>query len=151
MRTIFSKEEIIEFSKHPCVFHVSERSIHYTYEFKKRAIELHSQGVSPREIWKRAGFNPDRWKKNYTHSTIKDWRRIVVKRGMDGLANFGGFQYDGGRSNRKELVRIESDKLKRLELQVKYLEAENDFLAKLRAKRAESNSGQKRNTKSSDN
>lgn len=151
MRTIFTKEEIAEFKQHPCVFHVSERSIHYTYEFKKRAMKLHAEGVSPREIWKRAGFNPDRWKYNYTYSTIKDWKRIVVKRGIEGLANFGGFQYDGGRSNKKESVKIESDKLKRLELQVKYLQAENDFLAKLRAKRAESNSGRARSTKSSEN
>lgn len=151
MRTIFSKEEIVELKQHPCVFHVSEKSIHYTYEFKRRAMELHAQGVSPREIWKRAGFNPDIWKYNYTYSTLKDWRRIVAKKGIDGLANFGGFQYDGGRSNKKELVRVESDKLKRLELQVKYLQAENDFLAKLRAKRAESNSGRMKNTRSSEN
>jgi hypothetical protein len=151
MRTIFSKEEIVEFSKHPYVFHVSERSIHYTYEFKKRAMELHAEGVSPKEIWKRAGFNPDRWKKNYTYSTIKDWRRIVTKKGLDGLASFGGFQYDRGRSNKKESVQIESDKLKRLELQVKYLQAENNFLAKLRAKKAESNSGRMKSTQSLEN
>jgi hypothetical protein len=41
--------------------------------------------------------------------------------------------------------------MKRMELQIKYLQAENDFLAKLRAKRAESNSGQKKNTKLSEN
>ena len=146
MRTIFTQEEIVEFRRHPCVFHCSERSIHYTYEFKKRALALHAQGVSPKQIWIRAGFNPDRWKKNYTYSTIKDWIRVVEKRGIDGLANFGGFQYDGGRSNKKESLRIASDKLKRLELQVKYLKAENDFLAVLRAKRAESNSGRVKNT-----
>lgn len=151
MRTIFSKEEIVELSKHPCVFYVSEKSIHYTYEFKKRAMKLHAEGVSPKDIWIRAGFNPERWKKNYTYSTIKDWKRIVAKKGIDGLANFGGFQYDGGRSNKKSLIRVDSEKLKRLELQVKYLQVENDFLAKLRAKKAESNSGQKKNFQSSDN
>lgn len=149
MRTIFSKEEIAEYKRHPCVFHVSERSIHYTYEFKKRALELHAEGVSAPEIWKGAGFNPNRWKKNYTYSTIKDWKRIVEKRGIEAFANLGGIQYDRGRSNRKELIHIESDKLKRLELQVKYLQAENAFLAKLRAKRAESNSGRVRNSGSS--
>ena len=148
MRTIFSKEEIALFKRHPCVFHVSERSIHYTYEFKKHALEMHSKGVSPKEIWIRAGFNPDTWKKNYTYSTIKDWERMVKKSGIDSLTNLGGIQYDRGRKNKKELIKIESDKVKRLELQVKYLQAENDFLAKLRAKRAESNSGRARNTKS---
>ena len=151
MRTIFTKEEIAEFKRHPCVFHVSERSIHYTYEFKKRALKLHAEGISAPEIWIRAGFNPKRWKYNYTYSTIKDWKRIVEKRGIEAFKNFGGIQYDRGRSNKKESVKIESDKLKRLELQVKYLQAENDFLAKLRAKRAESNSGRVRNSRSSKN
>ncbi|MDO8579360.1 MAG: hypothetical protein Q7R72_00620 [bacterium] len=148
MRTIFSKEEIAEFKRHPCVFHVSERSIHYTYEFKKRALEMHSKGVSPKEIWIRAGFNLNIWKKNYAYSTVKDWERMVKKSGVDSLANLGGIQYDRGRKNKKELIKVESDKVKRLELEVKYLQAENDFLAKLRAKRAESNSGRARNTKS---
>jgi len=147
MRTIFTREEIVEFNRHPCVFQCSERWIHYTHEFKIHALKLHAGGVSPREIWIRAGFNPDRWKKNYTYSTIKDWERMVKKKGIDSLVNFGGIQYDRGRANKKEFVSIESDKVKRLELQVKYLEAENAFLTKLRAKRAESNSGQKKNTK----
>lgn len=151
MRTIFSKEEVAEFKRHPCVFYCSERSIHYTSEFKKYALELHSHGVSPREIWRRSGFNPDRWKKNYTYSTVKDWERMVKKSGIDSLANMGGIQYDRGRKNKKELITIESDTVKRLELQVTYLQAENDFLAKLRAKRAESNSGRARNIQSLDN
>ena len=149
MRTIFSKEEVARFKRHPCVFDCSERSIHYTHEFKVRALALHAEGVSPREIWKRAGFNPDIWKKNYTYSTVKDWERMVKKKGIDSLANLGGIQYDRGRRNKKKPVRIDSDKLERLELQVKYLEAENDFLAKLRAKRAESNSGHVKNIESS--
>lgn len=149
MRTIFTKEEIAEFSRHPCVFYVSERSIHYTYEFKKRALELHAQGMSAPEIWRGAGFDPNRWKYNYTYSTIKDWKRIVEKKGVEGLSCLGGIQYDRGRPNKKEPVEIESDKLKRLELQVRYLQAENDFLAQLRAKRAESNSGHVKNTGSS--
>jgi len=150
MRTIFSKEEVARFKQHPCVFGCSERSIHYTYEFKVRALKLHAKGISPKEIWIRAGFNPDVWKKNYTYSTIKDWERMVKKSGIDSLTNLGGIQYDRGRKNKKELIKIESDKVKRLELQVKYLQAENDFLAKLRAKRAESNSGRVKNIASSE-
>jgi hypothetical protein len=50
-----------------------------------------------------------------------------------------------GRSVEKEPS--DAKKIKRLELQIKYLKAENDFLAKLRAKRAESNSSQNKNVK----
>jgi len=45
MRTIFSKEQIAELKQNPCVFECRERSIHYTYEFKKRALDLYAQGV----------------------------------------------------------------------------------------------------------
>ena len=69
----------------------------------------------------------------------------MERSGLEGLTRHGGIQFDRG--PREET----SDKLKRLELQVRYLQAENDFLAELRAKRAESNSGRARNTGSSEN
>jgi hypothetical protein len=63
----------------------------------------------------------------------------VAQKGIDGLIRTGSIQFDKGPSL------ISSDKVKRLELQVKYLKAENDFLAKLWAKRAESSSGRIKN------
>jgi hypothetical protein len=144
MRTKFSSEEIALFKQNPNVFSCTKNSINYTYEFKKHALELHAEGVYAREIWKRAGFDTSKWRNDYCRSTLKDWKKIVKKRGIEGLLKVGGIQYDRGPTN------IDKDKLKRLELQVKYLQAENDFLAKLRAKRAERNSGQMRNTRSSE-
>lgn len=141
MRTIFTKEQIAELRQHPCIFGVSERLVSYTYEFKKRALELHAEGISPNEIWRRAGFDVKIWKQGYCGWTIKDWRRMVQNGGLQRLVNLGGVQSDRGTKDDK-------DKMKRLELQVKYLEAENDFLAKLRAKRAERNSGHVRSMKS---
>ena len=143
-RTTFSSEEIATLRKNPCVFNCTDRSINYTYEFKKRALELHREGVRGREIWKRSGFNVDLWKKEYFKGTLRDWKKIVEKYGIEGLLKPGGIQFDRGPNN------TDKDTRKRLELQVKYLEAENDFLAKLRAKRAESNSGRVKNTNSSE-
>ena len=134
--------------RNPCVFSVTERLIHYTYEFKKRALELHAEGVSPNEIWIRAGFNVSIWKKNYCKYNIRDWRQLVKTEGLQSLTKLGGVQSDKGP---KIEGLIDADKVRRLELQVRYLAAENDFLAKLRAKRAESNSGRARNTNSSRN
>ncbi len=142
MRTIFSNEEVAKLRQNPCVFSVSERSVNYTYEFKKRALALHAEGVSAKEIWRRSGFDLSKWRKDYFRGTLNDWKNIVKKHGTDGLLKVGGIQYDRGPS------KTEKDTLKRLELQVKYLQAENDFLAKLRAKRAESNSGRMKNTHS---
>ena len=131
MRTKFSSEDIAFLKQNPCVFSCTENSVNYTYEFKKRALELHKEGVYAREIWKRSNFNVDKWKRNYFRNTLRDWKKIVEKHGTEGLLKPGGIQFDRGPNN------TEKDKLKRLGLQVKYLEAENSFLAKLRAKRAE--------------
>jgi transposase-like protein len=144
MRTIFTGEELAKLRENPCVFNCTERSVNYTYEFKKRALDLYAEGVSAKEIWRRAGFDVSKWKKHYFRLTLRDWRRVVQRDGLEGLTKQGGIQFDRG-------PRIDaSDKLKRLELQVRYLKAENDFLAKLRATRAESISGRTKNTGSSE-
>jgi hypothetical protein len=140
MRTTFSKEEITELMNNPCVFNCTKNFVHYTFEFKRSALDLYEQGVGPKEIWRRAGLPVGKWNKNYFVLTLRDWKRIVVRSGEGGLNRLGGLQYDRG-PNKEE-----KDKIKRLELQVKYLRAENDFLAKLRAKRAERNSGRTKNT-----
>ncbi len=148
MRTIFSGEQIVKLKQNPCVFDCRERSIHYTYEFKKRALDLYAQGIHPDEIWRQAGFDVSIWKKNYCRYTVKDWRRMAEKGELESLTRLGGVQSDAGY---KRARAPETDRVRRLELQVKYLEAENDFLAKLRAKRAESNSGHMKNSRLSGN
>jgi len=143
MRTIFSSEQIAKLEQNPCVFRCSQRFIHYTYEFKKRALDLYFLGINPDEIWKQAGFDIGMWKKGYCRYTLKDWRRMVKKGGLESLTKPPGVQADGGYKRARS---PETDRVRRLELQVKYLEKENGFLAKLRAKRAESNSGRGTNT-----
>ena len=148
MRTTFSNEELVELRKHPCVFSCTPKSVNYTYEFKKCALEEYEKGVRPKEIWKQAGFDVRKWKDHYFRLTMRDWKRIVRRGDLSNLNNQGGVQHDDGMT---KSLKTEKDKVKRLELQIRYLQAENDFLAKLRAKRAERNSGRVRNSKSSKN
>jgi len=145
MRTKFSSEEVDKLRQNPNVFSCTENSVNYTFEFKKRALELHKEGVYAREIWRRAGFDLSRWRHDYCKSTLSDWRKIVKKHGINGLLKVGGVQYDRGPT------KVDVDTFKRQELQIKYLKAENDFLARLRAKRAERNSGRVRSTDSYEN
>jgi len=145
MRTTFSSEEIAELRRNPCVFDCTAKSVYYTIEFKQRALELQTQGVHTKEIWRRSGFDVRKWKKHYFRLTLRDWRRVVERSGLEGLMNPGGTPHDRGPDHTNK------DTIKRLALQVKYLQAENDFLAQLRAKRAESNSGRIKNTESSEN
>ena len=141
MKTKFSSEQIEKLRLNPCVFNCTANSVNYTFEFKKRAIELSDNGINAKEIWLRSDFDTSWWRNDYFRETIRDWKKIVVQKGVEGLIRLGGIQFDKGPSLNN------SDKVKRLELQVKYLKAENDFLAKLRAKRAESNSGRIKNIK----
>lgn len=148
MRTTFSNEELVELRKHPCVFSCTSKSVNYTYEFKKHALEEYERGVRPKDIWKRKGFDTSKWKRDYFRLTIRDWKRIVYRGDLSSLNNQGGVQHDDGVM---KSLRAEKDKIKRLELHIRYLQAENAFLAKLRAKRAESNSGRLKNSKSLEN
>lgn len=142
MRTTFSSDEVAELKRNPCVFDCTEKSVYYTHEFKKRALELQARGVHTKEIWRRSGFDVAKWKSEYFKGTLRDWRKAVEKYGEAGLDRHGGTLHDRGPNQTYK------DTLKRLTLEVKYLQAENDFLAKLRAKRAESNSGRMKNTQS---
>ena len=147
MRTIFSNEELVELKRHPCVFSCTSKSINYTYEFKRHALEEYEKGVSPKNIWKQAGFDTSKWKKHYFRLTLRDWKRIVHRGNLSSLNNEGGVQHDDGVT---KVLKSEKDKIKRLELHIRYLQAENAFLARLRAKRAERNSGRLKNIRSSE-
>jgi transposase-like protein len=148
MRTTLSNEEVVKLRKHPCVFSCTSKSVNYTYEFKKHALEKHEKGVTARDIWKQADFDTSLWKKSYFKDTLRDWRKIVRRGNITSLNNQGGVQHDDGMTIS---LKAEKDKIKRLELQVRYLQAENAFLAQLRAKRAERNSGRMKNSESSEN
>jgi len=115
MRTIFSSEQIVKLKRNLYVFNCTTKSAYYTYEFKIHAIDLYEQGINSKEIWRRAGFDIEMWKKNYFTLTLRDWKRIVARDGIKGLSKTGGLPYDRGPNN------TDKDKLKRLELQVKYL------------------------------
>lgn len=121
--------------KHPCVFTCTARTVNYTYEFKRQALALHAEGVTAREIWKRAGLDVSLWKKRYFQDTLKDWRRIVRTSGESGLRAPGGVQHDHGPTH------LPKDTLRRLELEVAYLKKENAFLAKRRKEQGLSPSG----------
>jgi hypothetical protein len=141
---IYSIYEISKLKENPYVEKCTGSSIIYTIEFKKQALELHRQGLSPREIWRRAGFDVGMWRKRYAKDCIRDWKERIKDREIEGLMKTKKQEVT---NDQKIKEPIDEKRVKRLELEIAYLKAENDFLVKLRAKRAESNSGRKTNTK----
>ena len=131
---VFSKEELENLRNNEWVKRCKERSITYTEAFKVYAVELAKRGVSAQEIWRRAGLDMSMLKQEYPKGCLKRWKKITGLKGYDGLKEGRGIK-STGRPKIKGVT--DEDKIKRLEHQVRYLKAENDFLAKLRAKRAE--------------
>jgi len=112
LQRTFSDEELVELRKHLSVFSCTAKSINYTYEFKKHALEEYEKGVCPKEIWKQAGFDTSKWKSYYFRLTIRDWKRIVRRGDLSSLNKQGGVQHDDGMT---DSLKTEKDKIKRLE------------------------------------
>lgn len=128
------KEEIEKLSNNEWVKRCSRTSITYTTQFKTQAIMQFRQGMNPRDIFKGAGLDIALFREKYPHECLKRWRKIIQRKGAEGLTESRGLKATG-RPKTKGVT--EAEKIKRLELQAAYLKAENDFLAKLRAKRTE--------------
>jgi transposase len=128
-KRIFTKEQINELLKNKNVARCSDKSITYHKDFKIEAVKQRDDGLSVREIFKKAGFNLDIIGRETPERRLGAWRKVFDKQGIDGLSKEarGG---PGRRHSIKDLT--DKERLKRLEAEVAYLKEENRFLAKLR-------------------
>ena len=133
----FTQEQVLELLKNVNVAKSSEKAITYSKDFKIRAVkQYHEDGLGARQIFRNAGFDLDVIGKGQPKSLMQDWNRIYKTKGVIGLATeTRGKGSGGGRPKTKNVT--DADKIQRLEAAVAYLKAENDFLAKLRARRRE--------------
>jgi transposase len=123
-KRIFSSEEQELLRNNGNVQSCSEKSITYTTVFKEYAVHQYEAGLTSTEIFEQAGFDLNLIGKQQPKECLRRWRT----KGCGDLR---------GKHNKERAIRTETDRLKWLEAEVKYLKAENAFLAKLRAKRAE--------------
>ncbi|MEK9158911.1 MAG: HTH domain-containing protein [Patescibacteria group bacterium] len=131
----FTTEQITKLLKTGNVARCSDKAITYSKDFKLRAVKRYQDdGIAAKQIFKEAGFDLDVIGKDKPKACLKDWRRIFKVKGINGLKTETRGR-GGGRPKTKGLT--DTKKIEYLEAKVAYLKAENDFLAKLRAKRAE--------------
>ena len=130
---MFTKKETRQLLSNISVKTCTEKSITYTQSFKEMSIKLYEQGLTSSEIFKQAGLDLNIIGKVQPKECLGRWRKIVKRKGINGLKETRGKK--GGRPK----IKYDSDKekIEYLETKIEYLKAENDFLAKLRAKRAE--------------
>jgi len=133
---IFTKEQIDELLSNPNVAKCSDKAITYSKEFKIKAVQLYNEGLQPKEIFRQAGFNINVIGRRKPQWLMHSWNKLFRLKGEKGLkteSRGGG----GGRGKLKTKYLSDREKIKWMEAEIAYLKAENDFLAKLRAKRAE--------------
>lgn len=131
----FSAEQIEELLCNQHVTKCSEKAITYAPNFKVWAVrQYHEEGNTANEIFREAGFDMSVIGSYTPKECLGNWRRIYQELGVEGLLVERRGR-GGGRPKTKGVT--EADRIKRLEAEVAYLKAENDFLVKLRAKRAE--------------
>lgn len=134
-KRIFTSKEIEQIANNPNVSRCSERSITYSKDFKMKAVKLYQEGLTSTEIFRQVGFDLNTIGRDTPKSCLKRWNKSFRMKGGSGLEETRG---KGGGRPKKIHDRSEADKIKRLEIEVAYLKAENDFLARLRvAKRTE--------------
>lgn len=132
---MFTQEEINQLLANKNVFRCSAKSITFTKEFKLTAINKSYQDrYSPRMIFKEAGFSAAIINGKRMKDCINGWKRIYRKKGDQAFVQENrGRSKNGGRIKFKD----KEEEIKYLKTKVKYLKAENDFLAKLRGLKRE--------------
>ena len=103
----------------------SQKAITYSRDFKVKAVQQYQEDrMIPQEIFIQAGFDLEIIGKEIPRHCLDRWKNksaqiLIENRGR----------------TKKTKDKSDKDKIERLEAEVIYLKAENDFLVKLRAKR----------------
>ena len=134
-RTKYTPDQITALSNNPNVIRCNEGTIIYSKDFKIAAVRQRLEnGLTPKQIFEEAGFDLDIIGEYIPEERLQLWKNIYQTKGPEGLLS--ETRGKGGGRPRKQWS-SDVERVKYLEAQVAYLKAENDFLAKLRAKRAE--------------
>lgn len=128
---MFNSEQIKELVNNKNVSKCSAKSITYSKKFKIWAVrKYYEEGYSPSIIFQEAGFNLDVIGKKKPKECLRRWKAIYNSEGEEGLNK----ESRGRNGGRKPKIQFKDDKekIKYLEAKIAYMDAENDFLAKLR-------------------
>lgn len=135
-QTKYNSKQIAELLKNEYVVKCSPKAVTYSNEFKIFAVRQYAEGKTPSQIFRDAGFSLQLVGEYVSDNCLRRWRKKLESRGETGLMTDERGLTRGikkGRPKTKGLT--DADRIKRLEIEVAYLKAKNDFLVKLRAQR----------------
>ncbi|MGE4266999.1 MAG: HTH domain-containing protein [Deferribacterales bacterium] len=118
----FTPDERQSLESNPNVLKVGNSNITYTADFRQHALNCYYDGEPPRKIFKQAGIDISIFPEGYPESTISRWHNAEKK------PHKSSRKSGSGRPKKTSNMTTEE-----MEARIAYLEAENDFLKKLRA------------------
>jgi len=132
VKKLYTEEQREFLLKNKNVAELGKGVIGYTKEFKIKAVKQYQEEyMNPREIFMKAGFDLEMIGKKKPKSCLERWNKVYTEKGLRGLK-----ESSEKRGRPKKIKdKTDKDKMERLKAENAYLKAENDFLAKLRAKR----------------
>ena len=133
---MFSPEQVKELLKNKNIHKCSSKSITFNSEFKLSAVkQYYEQGYTANLIFKEAGLNLEIIGKAKAKGCLARWRKIYNNRGESKLITESRGRPYGKRP--RTAIKDDKERIRYLEAKVAYLDAENDFLAKLRGLKRE--------------
>lgn len=135
-KRIFNQEQIALLLSNEHIAKCSQKSISYKKEFKVLAVSQYTEGMAAKQIFRRAGLDPDLVGAGTPDECLRRWRSKFKTDGEAGLMIDERGSTKGNMTGRPKTKGLtDADRIKRLEIEVAYLKAKNDFLVKLRAQR----------------
>ena len=127
----FSEVEQQILIENPNVKKISRKAITYSPDFKVYAVNENLNGKTPIMIFEEAGFNLEMIGRDKPSECLKRWRKTYKSFGEEELLRETRGKDATGRPRSSNMT--DTEKLKRAEAKIKYLEAELDFIKKLDA------------------
>lgn len=126
-KILFSPEQIQQLQKNPYVQKASERAITYTDAFKRKFIDEYLTGNTPRQIFKKYGFDEEMIGIKRIEQSAFRWRKAYEENGLIGLTDTR--KSESGRPVKRELTA--SEVIERQAARIQLLEGQVDLLKKL--------------------
>jgi hypothetical protein len=128
-RKKFTDEEKEILLKNDNVLDVSNTNIKYCPKYKLKAIKEYNNGKFPMQIFTEAGINIEIIGSENPGRCVDRWKKTYKNQGEKGI-----LEEQRGKTGRPRIKPLSAEEeIKRIKARNAYLEAENDFLKKLKA------------------
>lgn len=118
--------------KSPGILKVGDKQISFTKKFKESAVLAYQNGKTPGEIFLSVGLDPKIFLDDYCCKSILRWKAAIEKHGVTALNDERRGKKASGRPRGNGKPKRPKTQTQ-FEERLAYLEAENEFLKKLRA------------------